>query len=123
MSNRNIPVLAIISLALLLTSNVFGQEKGKGAGANNHGKSNKARYANQEVSYRTQAGNNTSTTGQQPNAPLGFDKGYLTPYARSPKQLSLLPYMEQSNLRSKGQQTSATTHAGTQRKRKTNATK
>ncbi|MGE0131385.1 MAG: hypothetical protein AB7U82_25165 [Blastocatellales bacterium] len=109
MINRNLPVFAIILLALTLTTSAFGQGKTKRTGAkmNRTGKTgttNKARYANQEISYRTQAGNKTAPAA-----------------ATSRRSLSLLPYMEQSNLRRAGAHTTTANHTGKRRKRKSNS--
>lgn len=119
MFKGKIIVIASLSLALLLSSSAFAQDKGKRVGAkqksnaavNNNRKNGK--YANQEVSYR------------KTNTARKFDKGYLPPAGTNqtannrvlpyieqdnlktpkPKQQNLLPYLEQSNLRNRKAQT------------------
>jgi len=112
MLNGNSIGMAVICLALMLTTSAFAKEKGMRAGANLHhamkaktngkNQTTNARYANQEVSYLKNSGNKPTIKAFRNDTARKFDKGYLPPAATGRRALSLLPYMEQSNLKTHG---------------------
>ena len=98
MFNGKTIITASLSLALLLASSTFAQDKGKGAAKGKPAASAKrsrksGKYANQEISYRqtSPAASQSANNAAQTNA------GQNKLKSSKPKQQNLLPYMEQSN--------------------------
>jgi len=90
--------------------------------SNGHSAKSKARYANQEVSYLKNSGNEVSIETIHKSSNKSFDKGYIQPAATGQQPLTLLPYIEQSNLKPRKPQTT-TSRTSTQSKAKHNSPK